>query len=566
MADIPNINKTRISVVTKPTNVSVSTAGIRGRAGETQDISALNDFTASYYIDSASIVNLIQQATNEQDLSNFALLSGSNQFIGNQFISGSLTLTDRLNFETGSFINSQNGIEAFLTNYTLLEIVNYSSSSFDDLEASTYNLTNGVPAPWTSFRLGAAGPIPVTSIEVDDILAGVGIIPSTVQAKGGSGFTDVVVVNLDLTGLLQILPTTGSIFTLLRPLVKPALTIQTPSNTDIFLNAQGLGDIIINTNVVPLVTAQHNLGLPTRRWKEIWVASGSIYMQDETLGIDLRMTARDGNFVVDGAAGLEVGEFTLNDNQIKIKDPNRQIIIGQTIASGSVVFNRPLQVNTFAGSGSFLVDKSGRTQLIVPNIPAGDVGAFSIVGNQLNSYQPVTSAGGMVHITGNDGVANRFNMDAFGSGSTSSFNGIIGRGARGTASSPSQSKAGDVILRLTATGWRGDTGFGGASIVGGSTTTLDFVNLEDQMNNARGSAQQFYNAPIGTRTRQLSAQIDTDGLILPNVPNNETADKILVWDSVTGRVGKQSGVSVIDGGAAASIFILSTEVLNGGGA
>jgi hypothetical protein len=213
-----------------------------------------------------------------------------------------------------------------------------------------------------------------------------------------------------------------------------------------------------------------------------------------------------------------------------------------------------------------LVDKSGRTQLIVPNIPAGDVGAFSIVGNQLNSYQPVTSAGGMVHITGNNGQANRFNMDAFGSGSTTSFNGIIGRAARGTASSPSQSKAGDVILRLTGTGWRGDTGFGGATIVGGSTTTLDFVNLEDQMNNARGSAQQFYNAPIGTRIRQLSVQIDTDGLVVPNIPTNETADKVLVWDSVTGRVGKQSGISTIDGGAAASIFILSTEVLNGGGA
>ena len=563
---IPNVNKTRISVVTKPTNVSVSTVGVRGNAGETQDLSSLNDFTASYYIDSASIVNLIQQATNEQDLSNYALLSGSNHFTGSQFISGSVTITNRLNFSTGSFINSQIQIEAFLTNYTLLEIVNYSSSSFDDLEASTYNLTNGVPAPWTAFRLGAAGPIPVTSIEVNDILAGTSIIPSTVQAKGGSGFTDVMVVNLDLTGLTQILPLTGSIFQLLRPLVKPSLSIETPNGTDIFLNSQGLGDTIANTNIVPLVTAQNKLGLPTRRWKEIWVASGSIYMQDETLGIDLRMTARDGNFVVDGAAGLKVGEFTLRDNKILLSNPNRDIIIGQEIASGSVVFNRPLQVNTFAGSGSFLVDKSGRTQLIVPNIPAGDVGAFSIVGNQLNSYQPVTSAGGMVHITGNNGQANRFNMDAFGSGSTTSFNGIIGRAARGTASSPSQSKAGDVILRLTSTGWRGDTGFGGTAIVGGATSTLDFVALEDQMNNARGSAQQFYNAPIGTRNRVLSAQIDTDGLIVPNIPTNNTATQVLVWDSVSGRIGKQSGANNLDGGAAASVYLSVSEELNGGGA
>ena len=120
----------------------------------------------------------------------------------------------------------------------------------------------------------------------------------------------------------------------------------------------------------------------------------------------------------------------------------------------------------------------------------------------------------MVHITGNDGQVNRFNMDAFGSGSTNSFNGIIARAARGTVVNPTQTKTGDVILRLTGTGWRGDTGFGGTAIVGGSTSTLDFVALEDQMNNSRGSAQQFYNAPIGTNNRVLSAQIDTTGLFV----------------------------------------------------
>ncbi len=71
-----NINKTRISVVTKPTNVSISTAGIQGRAGETQNLSLLNGFTASYFEDSASFAERIDAATNEQDLSNYALLSG----------------------------------------------------------------------------------------------------------------------------------------------------------------------------------------------------------------------------------------------------------------------------------------------------------------------------------------------------------------------------------------------------------------------------------------------------------------------------------------------------------
>jgi hypothetical protein len=528
---IPNVNKTRISVVTKPTNVSVSTAGVRGR---------------------------------EQDLSGYAVLNGGNNFIGNQFISGSVTISNRLNFSTGSFINSQIQIEAFLTNYTLLEIVNYSSSSFDDLEASTYNLTNGVPAPWTAFRLGAAGPIPVTSIEVNDILAGTSIIPSTVQAKGGSGFTDVMVVDLDLTGLTQILPLTGSIFQLLRPLVKPALTIETPSGTDIFLNSQGLGDTIANTNVVPLVTAQNKLGLPTRRWKEIWVASGSIYMQDETLGIDLRMTARDGNFVVDGAAGLKVGEFTLRDNRILLSNPNRDIIIGQEIASGSVIFNRPLQVNTFAGSGSFLVDKSGRTQLIVPNIPAGDIGAFSIIGNASGSYQPVTNAGGLIHLTSNDGVSSRITSDAFG---TTAFAAYVGRKARGTAANPLPVQSNDTLTRISAIGWTGpEYGFTMSSSLSTAPTSIDVIALENFTTSSFGTAHRLFNTPIGNTTRVLSAQIDTDGLIVPNIPTNNTATQVLVWDSVSGRIGKQSGANNLDGGASASVYLSVSEELNGGGA
>ena len=557
MADIPNINKTRISVVTKPTNVSVSTAGIQGKAGFTQDLSSLNDFTASYYIDSASIINLIQQATNEQDLSNYAVLNGGNNFTGNQFISGSVTISNRLNFATGSFINSQIQIEAFLTNYTLLEIVNYSSSSIDDLEASTYNLTNGVPAPWTAFRLGAASPIPVTSIEVNDILAGTSIIPSVVQAKGGSGFTDIVVVNLDLTGLLQILPLTGSNFQLLRPLVKPALTIQTPNGTDIFLNSQGLGDTITNTNVVPLVTAQNKLGLPTRRWKEIWVASGSIYMQDETLGIDLRMTARDGNFVVDGAAGLKVGEFTLRDNSILLSNPNRDIIVGTEQATGKFILNRAFEVNSIFGTGSFDVTRDGLTKIYTPKTILGTQSALSIVGAKSGYEQPRNFSGSLLQLTAQDNQNARISIDSFGTGS---YSVVAARVGRGTVDAPLQTKAGDTILRFTGQGWHNNNAFVG------SIVRLDLEAAEDFTTTRAGTRIRFQTTPIGSNVIQTSAIIDTNGLIVPNIPTNNTATQVLVWDSISGRIGKQSGANNLDGGAAASVYLSVTEELNGGGA
>jgi hypothetical protein len=251
-------------------------------------------------------------------------------------------------------------------------------------------------------------------------------------------------------------------------------------------------------NLVPIIPRGATIGTLERPFRDIFLQSASINIaSDISGGRNATISNADGNVTIQ-AAGLQ-------------------------LKSASFV--------------SFEISEDARTKIRVPQIPAGDIGAFSIIGNISGSYQPVTSTGGMVHITGNDGQANRFNMDAFGSGSTTSFNGVIGRAGRGTVTSPSQSKAGDVVLRLTATGWRGDTGFGGVSIVGGSTTTLDFVNLEDQMDNARGSAQQFYNAPIGTRNRVLCAQIDAGGLFVSGTFTSSLAQGYL-WVGGAGNVSR----------------------------
>jgi len=92
-----------------------------------------------------------------------------------------------------------------------------------------------------------------------------------------------------------------------------------------------------------------------------------------------------------------------------------------------------------------------------------------------------------------------------------------------------------VTLRISSIGWRGDTGFGGTAIVGGTATSLDFIALEDQMNNARGSAQQFYNAPIGSNNRVLSAQIDTSGLFVSGAFTSSLSQGH-IWVGGTGNV------------------------------
>lgn len=408
MADIPNINKTRISVVTKPTNVSVSTAGIQGRAGEIQDLSSLNDFTASYYIDSASIVNLIQQATNEQDLSNYALLSGSNFFIGVQNIFGAVTTTGSL-FVSGSTVQ--------IGNNTLIGRTELSGS---------------------------------------------------ISISGSTEFG---------------------------------------------------GDL------VPLYARGATIGTEERPFRDIYLQSASINISSDIIGgRRATISNADGNVTIQ-AAGFQ-------------------------LKSASFV--------------SFEVSEDARTKIRVPQIPAGDIGAFSIIGNSSGSYQPVTNAGGLIHLTGNDGLASRITSDAFG---TTALVAYVGRKARGTAANPLPVQSNDTLTRISSIGWTGpEYGFTMLSGLTTAPTSLDVIALENFTTSSFGTAYRFFNTPIGNTTRVLSAQIDTDGLIVPNIPTNNTATQVLVWDSVSGRIGKQSGANNLDGGAAASVYLSVTEELNGGGA
>ena len=399
-----NINKTRISVVTKPTNVSISTAGIQGRAGETQDLSLLNQFTASYFEDSASFANLINQATNEQDLSNYALLSGSNHFIGVQNIIGAVTTTGSL-FVSGSTIQ--------IGNNTLIGRTELSGS---------------------------------------------------ISISGSTEFG---------------------------------------------------GDL------VPLYPQGATLGTLERPFRDIFLQSASINIAPDAIGgRNARISNTDGNVSIQ-AAGFQ-------------------------LKSGSFI--------------SFEISEDARTKIRVPNIPAGDIGAFSIIGNASGAYQPVINPSGMVHVTGNDGQAARVTVDGFGSSIGAIF---VGRHARGTAALPTPTLSGDVLARFSGLGYSTSSYF---PIVGGVPTSLEFQATENYSTSGAGSRAAFYTYANGATNRTLSAIIDTDGLVLPNVPTNETADKVLVWDSVSGRIGKQSGANNLDGGAAASVYLSVSEELNGGGA
>ena len=226
-------------------------------------------------------------------------------------------------------------------------------------------------------------------------------------------------------------------------------------------------------DIVPTTPQGANLGSLTQPFREIYLQSGSINIESDIPGgRRANISNADGNVTIE-AAGFQ-------------------------LKSGSLI--------------PFEISETARVQIKVPNIPAGDIGAFSIIGNASGSYQPVTNAGGLLHLTSNDGVSSRITSDAFG---TTAFAAYVGRKARGTAASPLPVQSNDTLSRISSIGWTGpEYGFTMSASLTTAPTSIDVIALENFTTSSFGTAFRFFNSPLGNTTRVLTAQVDATGLFV----------------------------------------------------
>jgi hypothetical protein len=298
------------------------------------------------------------------------------------------------------------------------------------------------------------GQLYAENIIIDSIYARHVVVSGSLTASG----TNTLIGSTALTGSLSI---SGS-------------TTQIGNNTLIGTTTL-TGSILINGDIIPQLSSSFDLGSVTNPWRSLYVQSGSISIRSDIPGgPDAVISNANGNVSI-AAAGFQ-------------------------IKSGSLT--------------PFEVSSTARVQIKVPQIPAGDVGGLSIIGSSDGSYQSVTNAGGLLHLTSNDGQSSRITSDAFGTNANAAY---VGRKARGTASSPLPVGSGDVLTRISSIGWTGtDYGFTMSSSITTAPTSIDVVALENYTTSSFGSRFNFYNVPTGSTIRTLSAQIDTTGITIPS--------------------------------------------------
>ena len=405
-----------------------------------------------------------------------------------------------VNLPVGSVISGASSITANIGNESLNAVLEYGNSA--NLSIGDYGLPFGITGvPYVVYELNN---VPTPAIQVGDIIGGAAIPVESAILYVGVGTYNKILISDKNFPVGGVLPEEDTVLTFARPIVNAGLSIATQADTDITLNPGAGGQVVTHSDILPYTTNEWSLGSPGKRFKEVWFGTGTIYVQDETLGNDQALGARDGNFYIDGGAGLEVGEWILRDNTLQIKDNTRDVYIGSLGATADIIFNRAVRVENATNRTAFYSDRTGRTQFYPPTIPAGDIGGMSIIGSTNGAYQPVVNAGGMLHITGNDGAVSRITNDGFGTGA---FPAYISRAARGTAASPSAIVSGDILSRYSTVGF-GTTAFP----TGPAATNIEVYARENFTNTAQGTEYRIYTAPLGSTTKTLDVTINTSGL------------------------------------------------------
>ena len=407
-----------------------------------------------------------------------------------------------LTLPSSSLVAETLPIEVIIANLTLDTIVDYSTGTGDTLTIGTVGNTEGIAHPWAIYRFTTT-PDPV--LEVDDIIAGAGVpLNSQIVFVGTDAYSAYIVTNKIFP--LGV-PTNGITISTVRATVNASLSISTALDTDIALKTGGgLSVVVPYSSIIPSNNNTYDLGSPTKRFRQLWLGGGTIYIADDVLGTDISLAAHNGDLVVQGGKGLEVGEFRFSDNQLFLTNPNREILIGTTGATAPVTFKRTIQVRNSTDEYNLLnVDQQGRVTILSEIAADPTEAAMSIVGARARDVQSPTNLGVLLQLTGTSLAPTRLYSDSYGAVNYSAF---IGRNARGNSTVPTQTLSGDIIARV------GANPHDGTAFAPISTMRMDFVNAEDQSVFGRGSKLEFWTTPIGSTTIGKRVTIDGTDIVL----------------------------------------------------
>jgi Collagen triple helix repeat (20 copies) len=278
--------------------------------------------------------------------------------------------------------------------------------------------------------------------------------------------------------------------------------------------------LTVNTDIIPAANLTYNLGSMNYRWDALFVGSNSITFSDTLGGPDQVLSVANQVFYitqgtgtntqVNYSAGFNAGGIILRDYSITVANTNQDITIGTVGASGKIYFNSTINVgNSVANSAqsAFSITNTGLTVIrnnlqIINPIAQTNVAPFTIQ-SQLGTPQPFTYTGTTLYSINSANLSNRTVYDSYGNGTYVS---IAARTSRGTISAPTGLQANDIILRISANGYR-TTGFGSQG-----SARIDFRSIDSFSDVQNGSQIDFWTTPLGSNVITEVATVTAAGI------------------------------------------------------
>ena len=465
----------------------------------------------------------------------------------------------KLALPVGSLVEETIPIIPIIADVTLNAILEYSTSNVG-LVPPAYGITIGIPAPWSVLQL-TANPSPV--LQINDVLSGAGVpIPSAATFIGSGANANVVITNKTFDGLPGPLPGPGTVLAVTREVTLASLEMLTNANTNIALSPGPGGNIIIEGSILPYIDNLYSLGSPEKRFERAYFGPGTIYILDDTLGIDLTLAASAGNLVVGGGSGLTVGKFNLFGNTLTLNSPTEDFFIGNVGSTGNLTVTRRFNVENATGEWKLfdINQATGATTLISNVVSDSTKAAFEVIGSRTRDIRSPDNFGVLLHTSGTSEYPSRIYNDSYGNG-TSKYSAYIGRHARGNAIAPTQTLDGDIISRIGANPADSSNTF--API---STTRIDFVNTEDQTPTARGGRIEFWATPVGSNVIAQVASINGTDLVFKPSANRgitfaDNTRQTTAYIAANNVTNLTAGSGITLSGTTGNVTIGSTAVL-----
>ena len=322
-------------------------------------------------------------------------------------------------------------------------------------------------------------------------------------------------------------------------------------------------------NIIPSVNATYSLGNSTMRWESLWVGGNSVTFSDQNTSYpDQTLTVANGVFYITDSlntktqsnAGLQVGNFLLQNNSIIISNTSADINIGNTGSTGAINFKRKINVRNSTDQWSLLsVDPQGRVDVISEIVSDPANAAFSITSSRTRSINQPNNPGVLLQLSGSSTAPTRLYNDSYGAGNYSAF---IGRHARGPSETPTQTLAGDTIARFGANPY-GTDGFAALS-----TARVDIVNTEDQRSTNKGSEIQLWTTANGSATISKRLTVNETGIKVNsgNVTFSDGSVQNTAFNSTTAVTRVNVGAGLTQSANVGIVGIDSTAVLSVSGA